>query len=311
MVRRTVVLLNLARVATLADPHRRDVRRGRSGGQVPRQVPVLVAILVAGLLAGLGVLAGCSSDEPAAKPTTSVAPTIAAAPPAAPPQGACYDLDFSEAAQPTSTAGPVPCSASHTTVTIHVGTIRPVVDGHLLAVDSDTVQRQIADRCHTRFAAYVGGEDETRRLSRLAVVWFSPSLKDSDRGALWFRCDLIALAGHDQLAPLPPSARRLLDPPEALDRYGTCGTASPSAQGFERVICTEPHTWRARGTVDLPANATYLGKAAGAVADSTCHDIEARLAKDILKLKWSFEWPTRAQWDGGQRFGYCWTPDPA
>lgn len=263
------------------------------------------------LVALLGIVTACSSDKPAAKQETSASPTAVASPPGPPPSHACYDLDFAEAVKATTTADPVPCSAPHTTVTIHVGTIRPVVDGHLLAVDSDTVQQQIATRCRARLAAQVGGDEETRRLSRLSVVWFSPSLADSDRGALWFRCDLVALAGHDALATLPPSTRNLLVPADALDRYGTCGTASPSAAHFQRVICSQRHTWRARATVDLPANAAYLGKVAGAAADSTCRDIEARLASDILTLKWSFEWPTQAQWDGGQRFGYCWTPDPA
>jgi hypothetical protein len=76
------------------------------------------------------------------------------------------------------------------------------------------------------------------------------------------------------------------------------------------VICSQRHSWRARATIALPQDAKYLGKAAGAEADSTCRDIEARLAGDILDLKWSFEWPTREQWDDGQRYGFCWTPDP-
>jgi hypothetical protein len=266
------------------------------------------------LVAALTGVVACDSDQPAAK-QTGPAPTTATATatpaPAAPPRHACYALDFDQAAAATSTAAPVPCSAPHTTATIHVGTIRPVLDGHLLAVDSDSVQRQIATRCRTRFAAYVGGTEEARRLSRLTVVWFGPSLAESDRGALWFRCDLVALAGHDRLARLPRSARGLLTATDALDRYGTCGTASPAASRFQRVICSEPHTWRARATIALPARAKYLGKAAGAAADSTCHDIDARLAADILELRWSFEWPTRDQWDAGQRYGYCWTPDPA
>jgi hypothetical protein len=281
-----------------------------TGPSSRRRAPRSVAAVVV-LVAGLGSLAACSSDHPTAKPPTSPTPTTAAPPPAAPPRHACYDLDYAQAAEATSTASPVPCTTTHTAVTIQVGTIRPVVDGHLLAVDSDSVQRQIATRCRARFAAHVGGTEESRRLSRLAVVWFSPSLAESDRGALWFRCDLVALAGRDRLAALPRSTRGLLAAPDVLDRYGTCGTASPAASRFLRVICSARHTWRARASIDLPAHARYLGKAAGAAADSACHDIDARLAADILKLRWSFEWPTRAQWDAGQRYGYCWTPDPA
>ena len=274
-------------------------------GAAPRALSAGVA-----LIAALGAAVSCSSDEPDAAPTTS-SPSTAAAPPPPPQRNACYDLDFAEAAEPTTSADPVPCRSTHTSVTIQVGTIRPVADGHLLAVDSETVQQQIATPCRARLAAFVGGDEETRRLSRLTVVWFSPSLAESDQGALWFRCDLIALAGRDKLAELPRSARNLLVADDALDRFGTCGTSSPAATRFARVICSQHHSWRARATIDLPSGTGYLGKKAGAAADSTCHDIDARLASDILKLKWSFEWPTRQQWADGQRFGYCWTPDPA
>jgi hypothetical protein len=281
-------------------------RQVRAGTTRTRAVATLVAAL-------LVTLTACSSSRPATQPGTTPTPSSTPAPTAAaaPPRHACYDLDFAEAVEPTSTKAPVPCSAPHTTATIRVGTIRPVVDGHLLAVDSDTVQQQVADRCRAALAAHVGGDEETRRLSRLTVVWFTPSLTESDRGALWFRCDLVALAAHDQLAPLPRSTRGLLDADNALDRYGTCGTTSPSARTFQRVICSRPHSWRARATIDLPPETRYLGKAAGAAADASCHDTEARLASDILKLRWSFEWPTRDQWKAGQRYGYCWTPDPA
>ncbi|MBW8752131.1 MAG: septum formation family protein [Propionibacteriales bacterium] len=266
---------------------------------------------LAGAVVMLVALAGCSgADKPAARHTTT-SPTAAPTPAAAPPEHACYDLSFAQAAEPTSTADPVPCSADHTAVTIRVGTIRPVVDGHLLAVDADSVQQQIAGRCRAQLAAHLGGDEETRRLARLTVVWFSPSLAQSDRGALWFRCDLIALAGHDQLAPLPRRTRDLLAADKVLDTYGTCGTSAPGGTHFERVICSAQHSWRARATIPLPKGTTYLAKAAGATADSACRDIDARIASDILTLKWSFEWPTRAQWDAGQRYGYCWTPDPA
>jgi hypothetical protein len=270
------------------------------------------------LLVGL-VLAGaaaCSADQPATTAHSSTPSPSAVAPPVEqpppqPPRHACYDLDFAAAAAPTSAAAPVPCTGRHTTTTFHVATFDPVVDGHLLAVDSDAVQEQVARRCRSRLAAYVGGDEETRRLSRLTVVWFTPSLSDSDRGALWFRCDLVALAGHDRLTVLPRTTRDLLAAPDALDRFGTCGTSSPAAAAFQRVICSARHTWRARATITVPAGSTYLGKAAEAAASSACHDVEARLAGDTLKLRWSFEWPTREQWKAGQRFGYCWTPDPA
>lgn len=263
------------------------------------------ATVVLALLA----LAGCGGgSDPDAAPT---APRTAPAPPAAPPARACYDLPFDQALQPTSEATPVPCTAKHTTETLYVGSIDPLVDGHLLAVDSDRVQQQIADTCRDRLAKHLGGDEETRRLSRIEAAWFSPTLTDSEAGALWFRCDLVFVTGPQQLARLPRSTKGLLSQENALDTYGTCGTTSPGGQQFQQVACSRPHKWRARATLELADGAGYLGKEAGEDANSRCRDLDARIAADRLRLRWSFEWPTREQWDAGQRYGYCWTPDPA
>jgi hypothetical protein len=267
-------------------------------------------LATASTLLALGLLAGCGGDgpKPAASPRT---PATAPAPPPPPRAGACYDLPFQAALAATNESAPVPCTARHTAQTLYVGQVDPLVDGHLLAVDSGRVQNQIARTCRARLTGRLGGDEETRRLSRLAAVWFSPTLKQSDAGALWFRCDLVYVAGPNDLAPLPARTKGLLDDPKALDRYGTCATASPAAKTFQRVACARRHSWRARASIDLPAGTRYLDKAAGKAADSACRDIEAKIAADNLRLKWSFEWPTQQQWDTGQRYGLCWTPDPA
>jgi hypothetical protein len=264
---------------------------------------------LAGVVLGLTALAGCGGNP--APDATPPAATTAPAPPPAPPAKACYDLGFRQVLQPTDNAAPVPCTARHTTETLYVGRIDPLVDGHLLAIDSDRVQQQIARSCRARLATRIGGSEEDRRLSRLQASWFSPTLAQGEAGALWYRCDLVFASGPEQLAPLPRDTHGLLDAPNALDTYGTCGSTSPANPRFQRISCNRPHAWRIRGTLDLPAGAKYLGKAAGAAADSRCRDVDARIAADSLKLKWSFEWPTQQQWDAGQRYGFCWTPDPA
>ncbi len=265
-------------------------------------------------LAALLALAtgGCSGsdDAPVTEPSPSPSPVVVTPAPA-PVRGACYDLTFGDAVAPSSTVGPVPCGQPHTATTFHVGRIKPVVDGHLLALDSTHVQAQVHEGCQSRLATYLGGSEEDRRLSRFAAVGFAPTLEQGDEGARWFRCDVVLLKAPEQLGRLPRKARGVLDGEGALDRYGTCGSAAPAAARFARVVCSRTHTWRARATIDLPADAAYLDPAARKDADSACRDIDARIAANSLKLRWSFEWPTREQWDAGQRYGYCWTPDPA
>jgi hypothetical protein len=184
-----------------------------------------------------------------------------------------------------------------------------VVDGHLLALDSARVQLQIADRCRHAVDAHVGGSTRMQQLSRVQAVWFNPSPTQADRGALWYRCDLVISAGSSAFAALPPKTRGLLAAPGAMDRWGTCGTTAPSSTNFTRVLCSARHSWRARSVVTLRAGAGYLSKPAGKTADARCRDVAANLSPTSTQLRWAFEWPTRAQWRSGQRYGLCWTPD--
>ena len=259
------------------------------------------------------VVSGCSGGDPAAPAAAAdvasgAVPSTAAAP-RAPRTGACYRLDVRSALEASSTRAPVSCSSRHTAVTVAVGTVQPVLDGHLLALDSARVQRQVADHCRRSVDAHVGGSTNQQRLSRVQAVWFTPTPAQADRGALWFRCDLVISAGAQSFAALPRTTSGLLEAAGALDRWGTCGTASPSAAHFRRVLCSARHAWRARTATTLPAGTTYLSKKAGKVADARCRDVAARLSPRSRKLRWAFEWPTRTQWHAGQRYGFCWTPD--
>ncbi len=266
------------------------------------------AIAVAALVVTGSVLSGCGGDP---EPESAPAADRAAGPtaPEPPKRGACYQLTMADALRATNAAAPVPCTGPHNAVTVSVGRLEPVLDGHLLAVDSARVQRQVATRCRRLVDRHVGGSTETQRLSRVQAVWFSPTLAQSDQGALWFRCDLVIASSPRSLAPLPRATKGLLDRPGVLNRYGTCGTAAPSARSFARVICAAKHTWRARATIALPRSTRYLAKGAGATADQQCRDVAARRADGARQFRWSFEWPTKAQWAAGQRYGLCWTPD--
>jgi hypothetical protein len=192
-----------------------------------------------------------------------------------------------------------------------VGRLDTVVAGHSLGVDSAAVQRQLSTTCPGKLASYLGGTATTRDLSRFQVVWFSPTPEESDAGADWFRCDLVAFGVGDALLQLPRrgGVRGVLSRPGALDTYGLCGTAAPGAPGFQRVACARAHTWRAFDTVSLPGPRAYPGvaKVRGA-GNAVCKARARARAADALKFKYGWEWPTRRQWSTGQHFGYCWIP---
>jgi hypothetical protein len=225
--------------------------------------------------------------------------------------GTCYDLTYKESLQGTGKADPVPCKDKHTSVTIYVGEFDPIVDGHLLAVDSDEVQAQIAKICPSKVGDWVGGSVDDQRLSRFKATWFSPTLAASDSGADWFRCDLVAKRGEKSFAAIT-GTKGALDDSAGLDRFGTCGTATPGdKKSFKAIPCDRPHTWRAVSVVDIPEGARYEGANPQAVADRACKDEAQQQATDPLEIKWAFQWPSQEAFDAGQRYGLCWVPDKA
>lgn len=269
--------------------------------------------LAGALLALLAVTACTGSDQPdSAPPSASPTPTSppsAAVPPTAPPDRACYLLDYDDALEATSSVVPVDCAEPHTSLTFWVGELRQTVDGHLLAVDSDLVQKQVSEDCPRRLAGFLGGSTEDRRLTMLRPVWFTPTLEESDAGARWFRCDVVALAADEELAPLAGRLAGVLDSPGGRDRYGMCGTAEPGTPHFDRVICSRKHTWRAIQVVPF-ADTNYPGEAkVRAAGEEPCQDAGAAAADDALDYRWGYEWPTAEQWAAGQRYGRCWAPD--
>jgi hypothetical protein len=220
--------------------------------------------------------------------------------------GECHRLTFAGAAQPQDSSTPVPCRGAHTSQTVKVGRIDHA--GGQVDVASTAVRAQVARACGGRLLRLVGGDRTARRLSRFEVVWFTPSTEQAEAGASWFRCDVVGLAAAGRLLRLPRTVKGVLDRPEALGRFGTCGTKAPGTKGFARVDCRRRHSWRAVDTVDLDRSARYLGPRAAAQGDTECKDVAAARAAGALHYTWSFEWPTRDQWQSGQRFGYCWVP---
>ena len=285
----------------------------------------LGALRTAAVVASLLLAGACTneSDSPSGaaspavepSPSTSTTPAPATEEQAAVPEGpedaACYRLTVAQLTRPTNASRPVDCGRRHDAQTIHVGELDMYVDGHAVAVDSTYVQRQLSRTCPRRLAGYLGGSQQDRDLSRFEVVWFSPTLKQSDQGARWFRCDVVALAGPGRLFPLPPP-RRLEG---LLDRggpgaFGLCGSAAPGDPDFTRVICAHRHSWRAVATLPIAGGKRYPGvRAARGAGDETCRNRVRSRAGDPLRFRYGWEWPTREQWRSGQRFGYCWAPD--
>lgn len=273
----------------------------------------LVAALVLPFLLTACSGSGDPDAGPSTTPTTAASSPVAeesraAEPPPAPDEDACYRLRYDDAVAPTVDRRPVPCAEEHTSQTYLVGQLDLVVGGHLVAVDSERVQEQVSTTCPERLGGLVGGSLEQQRLTMLRSVWFTPTVPESDRGADWFRCDVIALARSGELAPLAVQMRGVLATEEGRDRFGMCGTAEPGTEGFQRVICSARHTWRAVGTVPFEPG-DYPGEEQVRTAgEGPCQDVGRAAADDPLNFRWGYEWPTREQWESGRTWGLCWVP---
>lgn len=267
----------------------------------------LGAALALGLSATLAACGGDEPEKPDQKPAAT--PTPAAHPPAAPEVGACYSLTYDEAVAATSGTAAVACTKKHTTETVAVDRLDTVVDGHLLAVDSNRVRAQVATACPQALKSYVGGSLEQLRLSMIRPTWYTPTLEDSDAGADWYRCDAVVLAGTSTLAELTSGLKGVLGTAKGRNRYAMCGTAAPDAKNFERVLCSAKHSWRAIDVVVFKEGGYPGEKKVRAAGRTRCEDAAADVAEDPLAFEWGYEWPTKEQWDMGQAFGRCWAPD--
>ena len=48
--------------------------------------------------------------------------------------------------------------------------------------------------------------------------------------------------------------------------------------------------------------------AARAAGEDACQERARDAQGDALQYDYGWEWPSKAQWETGQRHGYCWAP---
>lgn len=278
-------------------------------------------LVVASVVSGVLLVTGCSGagdggdGDTAASPSAPASETTSDTPPPPPPapaNGRCYRLGEQQVRAAHVDAEPVACKQRHTTQTYLVGRLRGKVVRSADSIDSTAITRTVDERCSAAFDDYVGGDADTRTLSRVRYVWFVPSEDEFARGANWFRCDVVADRQHGTPAALPETARRMLDADDALDTWGTCDRtgAELNAEADWR-MCSQPHDWKAISVLSLGDDgAAWPGveslQSRGDACESAVRDYLAD-STGALAFRWSY--PTKEQWRAGRRYGLCWTRD--
>ena len=146
----------------------------------------------------------------------------------------------------------------------------------------------------------------------LRAVWFTPTVEESDAGAGWYRCDVVALAGDERAGAARPAAcAGVLDAGRAAARYGMCGTAEPGSPDFARVICSSrAHAGgRSRRSPSAAAPTPAWRRSATTASERVRGRRPATRPTTRSNFTWGYEWPTAEQWAAGQTYGLCWAPD--
>lgn len=250
----------------------------------------MLALLLPALL-----LAGCSAPlkrETVADKTT-------------PPElGACYRLVPSDTEKPSNLSEPVPCTKPHTSQTFAVGTL-PATTGKSYKAPGHG--KWIFATCERAFERFLGVDESLAMRIRLSWAWFRPSERGWDKGARWYRCDLVGgpadAAGY---AALPATAKGLFRarPPE---QWLTCALGETVLKS-KKVACTEPHSWRAVTSIKLggPEDA-YIGDRLSEVRSRDfCSDWVGAWMNYPVEYEFGYTWFHEAEWQAGNRRSVCW-----
>ncbi|MGI8888346.1 MAG: septum formation family protein, partial [Nocardioidaceae bacterium] len=235
-------------------------------------------------------------------------PKSPSAPPPAPDPGTCRALDFADIGSSSNAAKEVPCAEPHTAYTFAVPDLPDDIAFEGVDVKNEAVQTFAADVCQDKYASFVGGDAARRALARLSATYFVPDQGAFDLGAQWVRCDVVALRSAGMLATLPRELEGVLDEEDALDQLGLCSQGAPGAEGSTLVMCSEEHSYRALAALRLGGTGSpYPGpEVAGDGGKQRCEDLVRETVGADKGFTYGWTYPSTADWQSGQRFGYCW-----
>lgn len=255
-------------------------------------LPLLLAVLLA-------TLSACGDDVPAGADPAQVDATE---PPAV---GACRNLRVSESDEPSNATRLVPCTEPHTAETFASGALPDELhDADYLAEELETWAYRT---CTEALIAYLGADESTVMRSILSWVWFRPSEKAWEKGARWYRCDVVGGG---------PQSKRYLDLPVTTkglmarandDHWMVCARGDDPAEGA-KVPCTKPHEWRAATTIKVgePGD-PYPGDAAvEAKTKDFCSGSVGAWLGYPTDYDYGYTWFGEAEWAAGNRRSICW-----
>ncbi|SDD69006.1 septum formation family protein [Nocardioides lianchengensis] len=258
----------------------------------PLPLRAVALVLAAALLAGCGD----GDSEAKADPSDTVA---------APANGVCRVLTPEDVAETSNASPVVACAEPHTAQTFAVGDLP---ESFADAEQDDRRLGAFAYRaCSKAFTEFLEADQSTVMRTVLSWAWFRPSEKAWDKGARWYRCDLIG--GGEQSASyvdLPEDAAGMLEG-KPDDQWMAC-VAGPSVPNAPRIPCSEKHDWRAVTTIKVgDADDPYPGdrKVEVTTRDYCSRSVSAWLQYPV-SYDFAYTWFREAEWEAGNRRSVCW-----
>jgi hypothetical protein len=221
-----------------------------------------------------------------------------------PKSGVCRDLGAGDLDEPSNASPVVPCSRPHTAQTFAVGTL-PASTGSSYG---DRRHGTFVFRtCTQGFRDFLAVDESLAMRIQLSWAWFRPSKRGWDRGARWYRCDVVGGPdGAKTLRDLPPDARGLFAK-DFPDAWLTCARGNTVARST-KVPCSEPHDWRAVSTIKVgQPDDPYPGDRIVQVRSrDRCSDWIGAWTNYASNYDFGYTWFHEEEWSTGNRRSICW-----
>lgn len=260
---------------------------------------------VAVLLLGLAVLAvglsACTAQDQGGNADPALVDSVDV-----PANGLCRDLTPEDVAQPANATKAVPCTEKHTAETFAVGELPAEFDS---AEYDDRDLGLFAYRtCSREYATFLGADESLVLRTTLSWAWFRPSEAAWEKGARWYRCDVIGgnATTTESYQPLPPTARGLLAG-RPQDKWLSCARGATVGDG-EKVPCSQAHDWRAVTTVKIgePEDPYPGDRVMESRTRAFCSKSVQAWLNYPAEFEYGFTFFHQAEWAAGLRRSVCW-----
>lgn len=224
---------------------------------------------------------------------------------AAPGTALCRNLTRVAMARPSNATTLVDCSEPHNAETYASGALPEKFAS--AGYTDPALDTWAYTTCFAQLKQHLGAGESVLMRSLFSWVWFRPSEKAWEKGARWWRCDLLAGGGGSQrYLDLPTTTGELLADTQD-DHWMACARGEDVNTGT-KVACNQSHVWRAVTTIKVgESTEAWPGVAkVEATTKQFCSSSVAAWLNYPTDYRYAFTWFGEPEWKAGNRRSICW-----